>query len=65
MRSPISVRLGDHVYTGWYIVEDGMVTVASTGKLKRAPLDGIPADLLAQLLLADLVRARSDSSLER
>jgi hypothetical protein len=59
---PISIDFEGKTYHGWYTVSGDMITVTGGLRSKTTQLGGMPADMLAELLLVELVPQNKDQS---
>ena len=56
-RIPISIEFNGKKHTGSYYVEKGMVTIESEWGTKSTQVHASPAELLAQIMLREMVEA--------
>lgn len=52
---PVTIERDGKTYHGTYVVERGMITVRCTGGSKTTQVGNMPVEVLARLLLSELV----------
>jgi hypothetical protein len=57
----VTVTIGGDTHEGTYFVQNFMVHVVSSFGLKAAQLGGSPPEMIARMLLSELVRAGSST----
>lgn len=51
----VTVERGERTYTGKFAVDRGTITVTYLGRSRSTHVGGTPADVLARLILGELV----------
>lgn len=57
---PVSIELNGKTYDGSYSVSGGMITVSGPYGSRRTQVGGSPPDMLARMLLAEIVHQNKD-----